>query len=306
MATISDYFEQAQLSQAAYASGLTPRITGIAYTDALQGGGMSAEQAKAFANQYNTVIDQYTEPVSGFSGTVFQDVSGSQYLAIRGTQTNLGIIADGITDIGVYLNLNGVDQYQQLQTFYQSLVASGKVQPGNLNVTGHSLGGLLAQMFAVDHTGAVAQTVTFNAPGVGGVGTQIRKLLGIVESSVPAGNVTNIIAQPGWSATAGLGLMLGNVSNVFIETSLNPLLNHKIAKLSDSLAVYDLFAKVDPTLDNANGIKTITGLLKASDNTASESLEHRNKGTYMDYPALQGESLKGNKGKVAHIYPAFE
>jgi len=29
-------------------------------------------------------------------------------------------------------------------------------------------------------------------------------------------------------------------------------------------------------------------------------------GTYMDRPALQGESLKGNKGKVAHIYSAFE
>jgi len=29
-------------------------------------------------------------------------------------------------------------------------------------------------------------------------------------------------------------------------------------------------------------------------------------GTYMDRPALQGKSLKGDKGKVAHIYPAFD
>lgn len=51
--TIKEYFKQAQLSQAAYALGLLPGMSGAVdttYTSLLQGGGMSAEQAKVFAN----------------------------------------------------------------------------------------------------------------------------------------------------------------------------------------------------------------------------------------------------------------
>lgn len=198
MTTANDYFVQSQMAEAAYVQGLQTGWSGGGtlgnpsdYAAALMndGDGMFETQAIAFANKY-TVVDQYTDPVSGFSATVFQDVSGQQCLAIRGTQTDLGFLADGITDVGVFLGLNGTLQYQQLQVFYQSLVASGDIQPSSLNVTGHSLGGLLAQMFAVDHSGDVTQTMTFNAPGVDGIGAEILYLVGIIPGNVPAGNIT--------------------------------------------------------------------------------------------------------------------
>ena len=110
MATINDYFIQAQLSQAAYAEGFTQGMFGGTsadggvsdYANLLIDGGMSEVQAKAFANQY-TVVDQYTDPVSGFSCAVFQNTPGQQYLAIRGTEPGSILGLDGVTDGGIFL-----------------------------------------------------------------------------------------------------------------------------------------------------------------------------------------------------------
>jgi len=56
MATINDYFVQAQLSMAAYALNLQPGMSdsfqGDAYRSALVDKGMSVSQATEFANTY--------------------------------------------------------------------------------------------------------------------------------------------------------------------------------------------------------------------------------------------------------------
>lgn len=106
MPTIANYFEQAQLSFAAYAVGLTQGISGKAYTDRLEAAGMSKTQAEEFAAAYS-VIAQVEDP-TGFSATIFER-DGVKYCAIRGTEglfsfdgavdwlTNVGDIgADGI------------------------------------------------------------------------------------------------------------------------------------------------------------------------------------------------------------------
>jgi len=87
---------------------------------------MDQVQAIAFANKY-TVIDQYTDPVSGFSGTLFQDVSGKKkYLAMRGTEnpfTSTAGIADWAENIanigsdGIAIN-QGIAMYN----WYQRLI----------------------------------------------------------------------------------------------------------------------------------------------------------------------------------------
>lgn len=172
------------------------------YVKALINAGMSSQQAIDFANTY-TVVDQYNDPVSGSSVTLF-DNGGTKYFAIRGTDpNNLGTPIDVIADIGVFEGLNGQQQYFALQSYYQSLIASGTLSASTpLTVTGHSLGGLLAQMFAVDYPSAVSQVTTFNAPGVGGIWAQILQLVGL-PGSVPMYNVTNIYAQPGMTAETG-------------------------------------------------------------------------------------------------------
>jgi hypothetical protein len=128
MATINDYFEQAQFSQAAYASGLIKNMFGGGepgkpsnYAKLLINGGMSETQAIAFANKY-TVVDQYEDPASGFSGTVFRDESGKVFMAMRGTEptafstdwpTNIADIgSDGIA----------IDQAIAMYNWYQRLI----------------------------------------------------------------------------------------------------------------------------------------------------------------------------------------
>jgi len=87
MATITNLYEQAKLSMAAYALDLQPGMSGsnqtTSYIDKLVFSGMSETQAEIFANTY-TVIDQYNDP-TGFSGTVFSK-EGVNYFAIRGSQ----------------------------------------------------------------------------------------------------------------------------------------------------------------------------------------------------------------------------
>jgi hypothetical protein len=125
MATISDYFDQAQLSQAAYALNLEKDMFGADYPNYLErlvNGGMSTEQANDFANKYK-VIDLYTDPASGFSGVLFEDTSGKIFMAIRGTEptafstdwpTNIADI--GSDGIAIEQGIAMYNWYQRLKT----------------------------------------------------------------------------------------------------------------------------------------------------------------------------------------------
>lgn len=74
MSTIANYFLQAQLSLAAYAIDLQRRMFRAvdfpAYVTALVNAGMFQKQAEVFADTY-AVIDQFADPLTGFSATVF-------------------------------------------------------------------------------------------------------------------------------------------------------------------------------------------------------------------------------------------
>ena len=155
-----------------------------------------------------------------------------------------------------------------------------------INFTGHSLGGhvatLLAAMVATnDTTHAVGQVCTYNAPGQDAIPNEILNWLGIptgTNGGVLQNKIINVIGEGGLNITAGLGSLPGPKQMIFIESegwsTGNPILinNHSVVKQSDSLAVYALFAKIDPSL-NSNGLDTINTLLKASSNIIANSLE---------------------------------
>ncbi len=273
MATINQYFDFAQLAQASYSS-LLPGVPNVFALKTSDGAGFAQQQADTFALGY-TVLSQSAPNANGFSATLFQNnATGQKILAIRGTDD----LFDGLTDV-VSIALLGTtalqSQYQSLKNYYQQLITEGKLAADEtFSVTGHSLGGFLAQSFAVDYAGKVSQAYTYNAPGIGGVVADVLNALGVTATNISVANITNIIAQPGLSATAGLGTMLGNVENVFIEQQTNPFNNHKIGFLSDSLAVYNLFTQLVPTLNtDPNGLTTITNILKASSNDGPNTLE---------------------------------
>lgn len=144
MTTIANYFEQAQLSLAAYALDLQRGMfgggEGSPYHTRLIGAGMSSSQATEFANTY-TVVDQFTDSLTGFSATVFSK-NGVNYFAIRGTEgffsfagaqdwlTNAGIGADGIA-IGQGLAL--FNYLQRLQGAAGSEVVQAAFETGGRN-----------------------------------------------------------------------------------------------------------------------------------------------------------------------------
>lgn len=170
---------------------------GSPYHTALIGAGMSSAQATKFASTYS-VLDQYTDPLTGLSATVFSK-NGVNYFALRGTEgisftgiqdwlTNAGIGADGIAvrqglALFNYLQrLYGAAGQAVVQYYYDpilgvigttSATANGLLsgQSAPLSVTGDSLGGHLAMMMSRLAPGLVSSVYTYNAPGFDELGT---------------------------------------------------------------------------------------------------------------------------------------
>lgn len=96
MSTVKTYAIQAELSQAAYGTFLGKEIAATELTNS-DTADMSFSQATQFVETWQ-VADQYTDPVTGVSATVFEVKNGgAKYLAIRGTELEAkDILADGI------------------------------------------------------------------------------------------------------------------------------------------------------------------------------------------------------------------
>ncbi|MBI4291740.1 MAG: hypothetical protein HY661_09700 [Betaproteobacteria bacterium] len=153
-------------------------------------------------------------------------------------------------------------------------------------VTGHSLGGHLAQLFYEMFPQSVEHVYTYNAAGFGGAAFELaERLLRLIgrTADVPVSGITNIVAEHGFSLTAGFGRFLGETKQVFNEKSLLPWENHFIDKLTDSLALYDVLAKIDPQVSLAS----ITSILDAGSNVAALSLRSV-LGKLVDVFRLQG------------------
>jgi len=292
MNSIIEYFEQSELSLAAYAT----LIPGIDPFDALTDNtvGMSAAQADHFARKW-TVIDQYTDTSTGFSATVFER-DGQRYLAIRGTQPT--DVLDLIADIDL-ASVNGVAAIQTIALYnYVQRLSGVKDQPvgqlewngsdydlnyttgavglldtplfGPLTVAGHSLGGHLAMAFGRLFPGT-SQIYTYNAPGfIDGLAdtlfARIDAALGRANSTYADANTNNLYGS-GLNIIAGYANDHGVPYEIFLENN-----THSVVDLTDSLAVYNLFATLDTNL-NANGITDISNFIKASTDTNAESLE---------------------------------
>ena len=198
MSQISEYFRQAELSLAAYAS-LT---AGVPNEDNLKkDAGMSPAQATAFAAKWN-VVDQYTDPLTGVSATVFQAVAGGpKHLAIRGTQGPTDFLSNGLILLGFPPELTF--QYPVLKAQVQAWLVNGKLSPG-FTVAGHSLGGFLAAGLVADFGASVSHAYLYNTPGYNVTHSLIAQALGF--SNTPdASKITNFRADAGISPIAALG-----------------------------------------------------------------------------------------------------
>ena len=111
----------------------------------------NAQRKKVIPNNLEYIDDFYDE-VTGTSGTAFKDKdTGKVIIAYSGTNTEADGIKDPLVDLfGIGLNL-GI-HYAPPYAFYEKMAA--KYGPENLILTGHSLGGNIAQRVAL----------RFNAP----------------------------------------------------------------------------------------------------------------------------------------------
>ena len=274
MTDINAYYQQAQLAMGAYAANLHQGDSGStndSYVDKLIEAGMSRSQAELFADIYS-VVDQHVSFQTGLSVTVFSDSSGSKYMAVGGTEPT--DLLDWQSDFAILTGLVGgyfPPQYTELRLYYQQLINQGLLSSSEvITVTGHSLGGFLAQLFSVDHADVVTNTYTYNAPGIGGFVSQLGELFGITDGTIDGSAIVNI-QSIGLSATAGFGTLIGLVETVFIEDQAPNLIdNHRILQLADAIAVYDLLSKVDASKD----MQQITQILKNASNMPEKSLEN--------------------------------
>ncbi|MEW6544389.1 MAG: calcium-binding protein [Nitrospirota bacterium] len=239
------------------------------YITALKEVGFTELLAVQFVKTYSIAADTFANNQNGFAATLFQRIGGTEkILAIRGTDSLLDLVIDGTIASGDADTLN--PQYTSLKAYYQQLIAQGKLsQDDAITVTGHSSGGFLAQAFTVDFPTNVTHTFTYNAPGFGGIVADVLDRLGISDTTIPSDLITNVISQNGLSGTSGFGTLIGSVENIFIEATFDPLHNHSIVTATNALALYDLYATLNDSLD----IPTVTGILEATARSDGETLE---------------------------------
>ena len=219
MTPVEQYFSYAETALAAYGVDLVAGgINSREYTRI----GMGSQQAAKFNDRW-LVLSQSSFNLNGFSAVLLQNrETGEKVLTIRGTNDPMDWATD-LVNIANFGTVLGMPQYYSLEAYYAQLVSTGLLGANEqMTVTGHSLGGFLAQAFVARHDAVVSAAYTFNAPGMGGSWAQALEFLGITDASASNARIVNVRASDGLSATAGLGQMLGSVQQVRIEAGAVP------------------------------------------------------------------------------------
>ena len=134
-------------------------------------------RTKAFVNRYELVHHIKNTSITGFSSTVFYDSKFKNYIiGFRGTELGFKdlVFTDGM--IALFgAGLNQIASMAMLKSDMYDAIKEHKTNSNdtseisNLVLSGHSLGGHLAQSFAFLYTKDVKELYTFNAPGFGGI-----------------------------------------------------------------------------------------------------------------------------------------
>ena len=133
-------------------------------------------RTKAFVNRYELVHHIKNTSITGFSSTVFYDSKFKNYIiGFRGTELGFKdlVFTDGMIAL-LGAGLNQIASMAMLKSDMYDVIKEHKANSNdtseisNLVLSGHSLGGHLAQSFAFLYTKDVKELYTFNAPGFGG------------------------------------------------------------------------------------------------------------------------------------------
>ena len=129
-ANINTYYENALLSEAAYVS-LDYGMSKEELIEALYDGGMEQNLAAIFADKFS-IVDQYTDPSTGLSATIFKKIDGGKlYFSMRGTEflddsfpyvDNIDLNDIFGADLDIVKTGVARDQIMSLYNYYQRLI----------------------------------------------------------------------------------------------------------------------------------------------------------------------------------------
>ncbi|WP_182870108.1 lipase family protein [Rhodopirellula sp. JC639] len=170
----------------------------------------------------NYVVDKVFRSGEFFAiGLVLRTAQGEEsepILAFRGTDSNVELLT-------IDTNVNGVgySQYVNNRSAIRSWLTEQKGQGNAVQLVGHSLGGALAQWFAVDWlqldpTNRLAAITTYNSPGID---SEFAELF----DARRAGAVVHHIVDGDFVSMAGDRFIDGQVKSYFMNT-LSPINKH--------------------------------------------------------------------------------
>lgn len=147
-----------------------------------------------------------------------------------------------------------------------------------VDVDGHSLGGHLAMAFSRLFPGSTSEVTAVNGLGfkigdanVDNLFAGLSGLSGATDGGFNASSIENIYGINGPEFASMNNTVLqqpGGWDGIFIESAnLDTYGGHLASQMTDSLAIYNLFATIDPSLN----MDTITGILNASEILSGET-----------------------------------
>ena len=161
---------------------------------------------REYSKQENVVMPEnfqylssFRDPETGTSGVAFRDKpSGKTIIAYTGTNPNSDFYNDAIKTDGVSIAFGMGHHYDSAYQFYENVLKENGLNPEDVILTGHSLGGNVAQRVALKYN--APETIVYNAAPLyipAGLSIFSAKNIAAIERDKASftGNITRITTQ---------------------------------------------------------------------------------------------------------------
>ena len=146
-----------------------------------------------------TYLSSFRDPDIGTSGVAFKDTnSGKTIIAFTGTNLESDSINDAVMTDGLSIAFGTGRHYDSAYQFYEDVLKKNGLNPEDVILTGHSLGGNVAQRVALKYN--APETIVYNAAPLyisASLSIFSAKNIAAIESDKASftGNITRITTQ---------------------------------------------------------------------------------------------------------------
>ena len=146
-----------------------------------------------------TYLSSFRDPDTGTSGVAFKDeTSGKTIIAFTGTNLESDSINDAVMTDGLSIAFGTGHHYDSAYQFYEDVLKKNGLNPEDVILTGHSLGGNVAQRVALKYN--APETIVYNAAPLyisASLSIFSAKNIAAIESDKASftGNITRITTQ---------------------------------------------------------------------------------------------------------------